>query len=65
MQQLQQRIAELQGTVAAQSAAEARWRAERQALLSQMDTLNDQLVRAQHKKEAIESDNRRMMQVGL
>ena len=63
MHQLQDRVAELQGVVAAQTAAEARWRAERAALLSQLDTLNDQLVRAQHKIEAMEADGRRMAQV--
>ena len=59
---LQEKIADLTGVVDAQGAAEARWRAERAALLSQMDTLNGQLVRAQHKIESMESDNRQMMQ---
>lgn len=58
--QLQDKVAELQGVVAAQAAAETRWRGERAALVSQLDTLNDQLVRAQHKMENIEADNRKM-----
>lgn len=61
--QLQEKVADLQGVVAAQGAAETRWRGERAALLSQLDTLNDQLVRSQHKIEAIEAENRKMAQV--
>ena len=61
-QQLQDKLANLQGTMAAQSAAETRWRGERAALLSQLDALNDHLVRTQHKLEAAEAENRKMMQ---
>lgn len=60
---LQEKVADLQGVVAAQTAAETRWRGERAALLSQLDTLNDQLVRSQHKIEAVEAENRKMAQV--
>jgi chromosome segregation ATPase len=63
VQQLQDKLSALQGTQAAQSAAETRWRGERTALLSQLDTLNDHLVRAQHRIEALEGDNRKMQQV--
>ena len=59
--QLQDKVAELQGILAAQSAAETRWRSERNALVSQLDTLNDQLIRTQHKVEALEADNRKMV----
>mmetsp|Transcript_2324 Transcript_2324/g.3663 ORF Transcript_2324/g.3663 Transcript_2324/m.3663 type:complete len:1405 (+) Transcript_2324:94-4308(+) len=58
---LQGQMAELQGALSAQSAAENRWRSEKSALLAQLDTLNDQLVRAQNTIESIEADNRRLM----
>jgi chromosome segregation ATPase len=60
VQQLHDKLASLQGVLAAQSAAESRWRGERTALLAQLDTLNDHLVRGQHKIEALEADNRKM-----
>ncbi len=60
--QLRDKVDELSGVIAAMSAAEARWRGERTALVSQLDALNEQLVRAQHKIEHIESENRKVMQ---
>lgn len=63
VQQLRDKLASLQGVLAAQSAAETRWRGERAALMAQLDTLNDHLVRTQQKVENVEADNRKIQLV--
>ena len=62
-QQLRDELAGLRGQLRAQTNSEARWRAERTSLLAQIETLNEQLVRSQHRIDAMEADNRRMMHV--
>ena len=62
VEQLHDQVAELRGRVNATSTAEMRWAAERAALNRQVEALNEELVRTQQKVEAVEADNRRLMQ---
>jgi len=63
VQQLHSQIAELKGSVNSHSDNEQRFAMERTALTKQVETLNDEIVRSQKRLEAVEADNRRMMQV--
>jgi chromosome segregation ATPase len=62
-QHLQSQLAELQGVVSSHSESGQRFAMERTALTKQIETLNEEIVRAQRRSEAVEADNRRMMQV--
>ena len=62
VQQLHGQVAELRGVVNANASTESRWNAERVALNRQLETLNEELVRTQQKVDAVEADNRRLMQ---
>jgi chromosome segregation ATPase len=62
-QHLQSQLAELQGVVSSHTESEQRFAMERTALTKQIETLNEEIVRAQRRSEAVEADNRRMMQV--
>ena len=62
VQQMHGAIAELKGMVAAHSVTEKRWAAERASQLKQLETVNDELVRTRNRVEAVEADNRRLMQ---
>lgn len=64
-QHLHSQVAELQGVVNSHSDAEQRFAVERLALKKQVETLNEEIVRSQQRLEAVEADNRRMMQVCL
>ena len=62
VQQLHSQVAELKGVVSSHSEAEQRFAMERAALTKQIETLNEEIVRSQRRLEAVEADNRRMMQ---
>jgi len=62
VQQMQGAIAELKGMVQAHGITEKRWAVERASQLKQLETFNDELVRARNGIEAVEADNRRLMQ---
>jgi len=62
VQQLEGQNAELRGQLSSTQLQEARWAAEKSALTRQAELMNEQLVRYQQKIDAVESDNRRMMQ---
>ena len=60
--QMQDQLADLQGSQAAKGGETARLQAERLALLRQVEKANDELTRGQRRTEAMEADNRRLMQ---
>jgi len=62
VQQLQGQVAELRGVANSHASVESRWAAEKGALSRQLESMNDELVRSQRRIEALEADNRRMMQ---
>ena len=62
VQQLEGQNAELRGQLTSTALLEARWAAEKSALTRQAELMNEQLVRYQQKFDAVEADNRRMMQ---
>lgn len=62
VQQMQGAIAELKGMVQAHGITEKRWAVERASQLKQLETFNDELVRARNSIESVEADNRRLMQ---
>ena len=55
-------VSELKGQVVAMSGTETRWAKERISLGRQIETLNDQLIQAQRRIDAVDADNRRLMQ---
>ena len=61
-QHLQSQVSELKGQVVAMSGTETRWAKERISLGRQIETLNDQLIQAQRRIDAVDADNRRLMQ---
>lgn len=67
MEKLNTQVAELKGSVSSYAQLETRFAAEKASLSKQVEALNDELIRAQRRSDAVEADNRRLMQeaVGL
>ena len=65
MNELHGKIAELKGELGAQYAADNRSIIEKSSLNKHMETLNESMVKYQRKLDAVEADNRRLMQVGV
>lgn len=61
--ELHGKIAELRGELGAQYAADNRNSIEKTSLNKHLETLNESMVRYQRKLDAVEADNRRLMQV--
>jgi predicted nuclease with TOPRIM domain len=59
---LHSQVAELKGIVNAQTYSESKWANERAALQQQQEQLNVALVSGQQRLDAVEADNRRLMQ---
>jgi chromosome segregation ATPase len=62
MQQLQEQVGDLTGVVNAHATMEKRWAAERGTMVKQLEGANDELVRGRNRIDAVEADNRRLMQ---
>ena len=62
IQQLQEQVSDLKGVTDAHSLTERRWAAERSTFVKQIETANDELVRSRNRTDAVEADNRRLMQ---
>ena len=62
MQNLHEQLAELRGIVDSHNTAEKRWMTERSSMVQQLETINDEMVRSRGNLEAVEADNRRLMQ---
>ena len=62
IQQMHGQMSELQAVVSAHSVTEKRWSSEKSAMVRQLETVNDQLIRTKNKVDAVEADNRRLMQ---
>jgi seryl-tRNA synthetase len=63
-QKLNERVAELSGQINAYSVNESRYAQERDTFVSQIEELNDELIKAQRNYEAVQVDSRRLSQVG-
>jgi chromosome segregation ATPase len=63
MNEMQGVISELKGQLAAHIASENRYMVEKASLNKHIETLNESLVKCQRRTDAIDADNRRLMQV--
>ena len=59
---LQDQLAEMQGAQAAKGGEASRLQGERQTLLRQLEKVNEEAARGARRMEAMEADNRRLMQ---
>lgn len=62
IQQLQEQVTDLKGVTDSHALTEKRWVAERSTMVKQIETANDELVRSRNRVDAVEADNRRLMQ---
>lgn len=62
IQQLQEQVTNLKGATDAHGLTERRWGSERSTMVKQIETANDELVRSRNRTDAVEADNRRLMQ---
>ena len=62
IQQLQEQVTDLKGVADSHALTEKRWAAERSTMVKQIETANDELKRGRNRVDAVEADNRRLMQ---
>ena len=62
LQQMQEQVSDLKGIVESSQAQEKRLVTERSTFMRQLEGANDELVRSRNRTEAVEADNRRLMQ---
>ena len=62
LQQMNEQVSDLKGIVESSQAQEKRLTAERSTFMRQLESANDELVRSRNRTEAVEADNRRLMQ---
>ena len=63
--ELQGRVSELKGELSAQYSVDNRHSSEKSSLNKHVDSLSEGLVKYQRKLDAVEADNRRLMQVWI
>lgn len=64
-QHSQNEVAELKGVINGYEASQQRWLSERSVLHKQLEKMSDEIKISERKVEAIEADNRRVIQVYL
>jgi hypothetical protein len=63
VQQSQNEVAELKGIINGYEASQQRWLSERSVLHKQLEKISDEMGSSERKIEAVEADNRRLIQV--